>query len=135
MIMKDNMEQHLDKLSKKIVKGQEFSLPEDFTQQVMNEVNALPSATEYKPLISKKAWFGITLVGVAVVLWTIISTDTNAEKWLDKVGVGAPKFNLGETLAQFQFSNVLLYSVVLFSVFVALQIALVKKQQSQQLQF
>lgn len=134
--MKDNMEQHLDKLSKKIVKGQEFSLPQDFTQQVMNQVNALPDATAYKPLISKKVWVGLGAVAIAVLYWIITgTTTTNEEKWLDKIGVGAPEFNLGETLAQFQFSNVLLYSVVLFSVFVVFQIALVRKQQSQQLQF
>lgn len=132
--MKDNMEKHLDELSKKIVKEQEFSLPDNFTQQVMSRIEVLPSATAYKPLISRKGWFGI-LTGFLVTIFLVLKGEGESTPWLEQMGLSNLDFKTGELLGNLQFSNILLYSVLLFSVFIAVQIALVKRQQEQQLQF
>ncbi|MGV6831344.1 MAG: hypothetical protein ACWA5P_07275 [bacterium] len=134
--MTKHTEEQLDRLSKKVVKNQKYTaLTSDFTKNVMNQIEALPNATAYTPLITRNGWIGIVLVTLGTMYFAL-KGEGGGQPWLEeKFGWTRPEFNLGEALTQFEFSNVLAYSVVLFSAFLLLQIALVKKQQSQQFQF
>lgn len=67
--MKDNMDNHIEKLVDKSMKKIELESPSlDFTKNVMTQIDALEksSITSYKPLISKPMWFVIFTVAVNI---------------------------------------------------------------------
>jgi hypothetical protein len=128
--MKANNDKQLDKFIDKLMQE---TLPEspspEFTSKLMLQVQAteMEKAAVYKPLISKRAWFIIFAVIIALTGYFIFNTDIRPGSWLaslDRINVND---DIMKMLPAFKFSTITLYAVVLLPVMLFVQITMLKK--------
>ncbi|MDG5492078.1 hypothetical protein [Psychroserpens sp. SPM9] len=129
--MKENADKHLDKLSRKVIGKSAIESPSfDFTQVVMHQVQALqsPKATTYVPLISKRVWLVIALMFVGVMSYLIFGSSAANNKWVTALGLEhLPDVDLSYFLAQVEFSQTLIYAIMLFGIMLCVQIPILKR--------
>lgn len=128
--MKDNVDNHIDKLVKKSMKKTSLESPSlGFTNSVMAQVNALQhsTVTTYRPLISKPVWFVIFTVALLIVLYIIFGTTTNDAGWLSFIDLSFITNNkFSNALSGFNVSKSVMYAVVLFGLMLFIQIPILK---------
>ena len=109
--MQDHLEQHLDRLTKKVIKSPGLEKPSvDFTANIMAKLDGATSkAFVYKPLISKTGWVLIILLLIIASVY-LIMTGTNESSIL-----GAIDFSIlsNNKLTQL-FSGINLSSTVIY---------------------
>ena len=124
--MKENANNHLDDLTKKIIKDTAIERPSfNFTNIVMAKVNVLADnkAIVYRPLISKVGWFFVIGLFVAVLIYTLFfGNQTEGLDLFDKVDFSL----LSNYLPDFKFSKTVTYSIVLFGLMLSIQIPILK---------
>lgn len=128
--MKENEDKNMEQFVQRIMKEAPLESPSyNFTSKVMANVLAIDKskATIYKPLISRKGWFFIFAGIIAVLLYFLLSgnTQTANHSWLfDLTGKDlVPTLN-SSTL--FQFSRLTVNVIVGATVLVLIQIVLLK---------
>jgi len=127
--MKDNVDNYLDDLAKKVIKDTAIETPSfNFTDAVMSKVSKLSvnKSTIYKPLISKTTWVFVSIVFLAVIFYTLsFGTQTESSSWLSKID-----FSVLSTkevlLPSFKISKTFMYAFVLFGIMFCIQIPFLK---------
>ena len=128
--MKDNIDNHIEKLIDKSMKKASLETPSlGFTNSVMAQVNALKQSTvtTYRPLISKPAWFVIFTVALLMVLYIIFGTTTTDAGWLSFIDLSFITNNrFSNAFSGFNVSKSVMYAVVLFGLMLFIQIPILK---------
>jgi len=127
--MKDNVDNYLDDLAKKVIKDTAIETPSfNFTDAVMSKVSKLSvnKSTIYKPLISKTTWVFVSIVFLVVIFYTLsFGTQTESSSWLSKID-----FSVLSTkevlLPSFKISKTFMYAFVLFGIMFCIQIPFLK---------
>ena len=125
--MKENADKYLDELSRKVMGKSTLESPSlDFTKTVMSQIHNLSTSTitAYRPLISKPVWSFIALGVIAIFVYVIFGNPTASDtKWLESLNL--QKFSL-DVLPDYSPSQTLVYTVLLFTVMLCIQIPLLK---------
>ncbi|MEO1033219.1 MAG: hypothetical protein AAFX55_17575 [Bacteroidota bacterium] len=102
--------------------------PFDFTDKVMAKVEALSNSkmTVYKPLIPKYIWWLIAIGLATLVGYMLFKEPANGQSLSERYNLPELSFNMFENIS-LDFSNTLIYAVVLFAVMVSIQIPLLKQ--------
>ena len=120
--MKEN-DKNVEQFIEKVMKETSLETPSfDFTSKIMAQVSVLEQnkVKEYKPLISKKIWFSIFVVLVAMVFYSIFA---NNEKTQFDIDFSAKISSLIPTI---HVSDVTTYSVLIVTLMVLIQISILK---------
>lgn len=135
--MQENVDKHLEDLTRKVMKTPELESPSfNFKSVVMSEIEGveLSSTIKYVPLISKRLWVLIGVTLLAVILYLIFSDTTITAGWLSKIGVERFfNFEISNPLADLNISTTLIYAIGLFGFMLAVQIPLLKRYFDQRL--
>lgn len=123
-------EKNMDEFTKYIMMEADVEAPSaDFLNKVMDSVKleSKPSLSEvYKPLISKSVWAIITAAIIALSIFIVTGTSQNPTMFstidLDIFN----KINSVNLLGRIHFSDTFTLSFVLFSIFVILQLVVIK---------
>lgn len=102
--------------------------PLDFKDKVMAKVDALSNstATVYKPLIPKYILWLIGTGFIAIIGYLIFKQPTGNSTLSERLNLPEISFNPLEGLS-FEFSNTLMYAMVLFAVMLSVQIPILKQ--------
>jgi len=128
--MKANNDKQLDKFVDKLMQENSPESPSpEFTAKLMLQVQAteMEKVAVYKPLISKRAWFIIFGVIIALTGYFIFNTDVQPVSWLESLDIVTVNDDIMKMLPAFKFSTITLYAVVLLPVMLFLQITMLKK--------
>jgi hypothetical protein len=99
----------------------------EFTEKVMEKVYALEasSATDYKPLISKRAWMAIVFVFVSLVVYVMLNGNTSESQWLANLKIPKFELNVMDKL-NIQLSKTFSYAVIFLAVMIGVQVTVLK---------
>lgn len=100
----------------------------DFTTRVMSQVKVLSESYEprHKPLISKKLWLFMAVFVAGVFSYSIFGNVQTENSWLSYIKLDIwPNFNTF-FFSEYKISNVFLYGLVGFTLFMGIQILLLK---------
>jgi len=127
--MKTNPDKHLEEIVDKLMR--ETSLEKtsaDFTAKVMFRVLTAntSTATIYKPLISKQAWFIIFGSIILLMVYLIFSGDAPAGSWFNFINFTGINNSIIKSFTGFKFSAITIYAVVLSAVMLLIQITYLK---------
>ena len=120
--MKEN-DKNVAEFIEKVMKDASLETPSfDFTSKIMAQVAVVEKAKikEYKPLISKPAWFGIFGILIAIIGYSIFG---NIEKTKIEIDFASRLSNL---VPKIHFSDVTTYSVLIVTFMVLIQIPILK---------
>lgn len=136
--MKENTEQHLDELTKKMMNSTELESPSsNFTENIMAHIETVEIAPiPSKPLISKGVWILIGLVVTGLILYSFFG-GLESTGWFDQINYeGVIENNrLSEAFSGIKISNTVLYSAILFGVFMMIQVSILKNYFNKRYQF
>ncbi|PCJ94844.1 MAG: hypothetical protein COA50_10675 [Flavobacteriaceae bacterium] len=147
--MKDNIDQHLDKLMGKVMSETSLESPSlDFTANIMSNIEVVSKSevTKYNPLISKYMWFFIIMVSLAFMVYVVFglpfeetgrfsSLKLNDVTTFELPSFELPSFELPKVFSSITISNTFMYSIVIFAVLLFVQIPLLKKQFDKQFEY
>lgn len=135
--MEENVNNHLEELTKKVMKTPGLESPSfDFKSSVMTEINTIEqsSATTYEPLISIQMWVFIGMALLALVLYFVFGDITVTTGWLSKIGIERfYNFEISSPITNLNVSSTLVYAIVFFGIMLAIQIPLLKRYFNQRL--
>jgi len=120
--MKEN-DKNVAEFIEKVMKDASLETPSfDFTSKIMAQVAVVEKSKikEYKPLISKPAWFGIFGILIAIIGYSIFG---NIEKTKIEIDF-ASRFS--SLVPKIHFSDVTTYSVLIVTFMVLIQIPILK---------
>ncbi len=121
-------EKRIEALIDKLMANETLEQPAlDFTDNVMSKVEAISvsTATVYKPLIPKSVWLLIGISFVALVGYIYLKEPVTSSGWLNHFNLSNISINPLEKVS-FNFSNTLMYAVVLLGIMVSIQVPLLK---------
>ncbi|MEQ6124712.1 hypothetical protein AAON49_10955 [Pseudotenacibaculum sp. MALMAid0570] len=126
--MEENNNKQVDAFLKKQLQEIPLESPSiDFTNHIMSVLDKESSkSTQYVPLISKKVWFAIVAVIVALFF---IPFQKQEDSILDKVPIDfsfLDKVNLSGVFEGFSISSATFYAMLLFSIMIFVQIFYIK---------
>ncbi len=128
--MKEKENKKMDVLIEDVMKQTELESPSlNFTSNVMQQIlaDSKSSATVYKPLITKTGWVGLFLSVLALVLYIVVSGDSQNSEWFNAIDFSVlTKFNLTNLFSGIKLSNTTLYAFILFGGMICVQIPLLK---------
>ncbi|MEH6535641.1 MAG: hypothetical protein V7719_04565 [Psychroserpens sp.] len=129
--MNENADKHLDDLTRKVIGKSAMERPSlDFTQTIMSQIKALKTSkiTTYVPLISKRMWSIMAVGMVAILVYIGLSTSGEESSWLNNLGLERfSNYELSNPLAGIEFSQTLVYAVLLFAIMLCIQIPILKR--------
>jgi len=129
-VMEDHTEQHFDKLAKKVMKISLLESPSlDFTTNVMArvEASAVNDITVYKPLISKRTWFIISVLFIGGLIYSLMGTDVESTGWLSKIDFSVISDNkVTQAISGITISKTLAYAIGFFGLVFFIQIPMMK---------
>ncbi len=128
--MKANEDKNMEQYVRMVIKEMPLESPShDFTAKVIANVLAIEKskATVYKPLISKTGWILIFGGIIAAIGYFILNGGTPVESQAWSFGHGAKDFikTFGD-VHLFQFSQTTINVIVVSTILILLQIALLK---------
>ena len=134
--MKESTEQRLDELTKKMMSSTKLESPSsNFTQNLMAKIEQMELEPKvHKPLISKVAWIFIGVVITGIILY---SSFFGLESFglVDNVDYSIIENNkVTEALSGLSISKTLMYSILLFGVFMLVQMTVLKNYFDKRLQ-
>lgn len=128
--MKAHEDKAIENLVNKVMQETELESPSlHFTSQVMSQVEALQSSviTAYKPLISKSIWGIIGFAVLATCIYLFLNTPSNESSWLSSINFDVITNNsITQTISSFKMSKTLMYTIVLMSLMICVQVPLLK---------
>ncbi len=137
--MQDHIEQHLDKLAKKVMQTTPLEKPSlDFTANIMAKVDVMAtnSIMVYKPLISKRTWFVIAVLVVGSLSYGIFGSGLEGLSWFDKVDLSAISNNkITKAISGITFSKTLVYAIGLCGLVFFIQIPIMKYYLDKRLEY
>ncbi|GGG53926.1 hypothetical protein [Bizionia arctica] len=126
--MKENVDKYIEKLVDKAMKDSVLESPSfDFTSLVMQQVTAKSKVTVYEPLISKKVWFAVFASVIALILFVLLSADTQQNSWfITKDFNLISKLKFSNPFSGFKLGTTTMYGIMLLSMMVCIQIPMLK---------
>jgi len=128
-VMQDHTEQHLDKLAKKVMQSTALETPSlDFTAHLMDKVQgiSISDITEYKPLISKTAWFVIAILIIGCLSYGLFG-GLEGLGWFDKIDLAAISNNkITDAISGITISKTLMYAIGMCGLVFFIQIPIMK---------
>ena len=128
--MKNNIDTHLDRLTKKVMKETSLESPSlTFTDSIMSQVETLASrdVTVYKPLISKSVGTLITIGIIALISYLFFMNSSIQTEALFTLNFEALFNNRFTTvLSNIKLSETLMYAVISLGIMLFIQIPLLK---------
>ncbi|WP_299115885.1 hypothetical protein [uncultured Winogradskyella sp.] len=102
--------------------------PTGFTDNVMSKIEALSNTktTVYKPLIPKYILWLVGTGFIAIVSYILFKQPTGSSTLSERFNLPEVSLNPFEGLS-FEFSNTLMYAVVLFAIMLSIQIPILKQ--------
>ncbi|SDS72750.1 hypothetical protein SAMN04515667_2841 [Formosa sp. Hel1_31_208] len=135
--MKESADKLLDNLSRKVIGESTIESPSlDFTQTLMSRINMLHTykVTAYEPLISMRSWILIAFGMIAILGYSVFGTSKSENGLLSDLGLERfSNYEFTNPLASMEFSQTVIYSVVLFAIMLCIQIPLLKRYFNQRL--
>ncbi|WP_430968717.1 hypothetical protein [Spongiimicrobium sp. 2-473A-2-J] len=129
--MEENKEKELDALLKKTVKEAGLEQPSmDFTATVLSKISetAPTTARVYRPLISKGAWLLLLLAVLGVFAYSLLGNGDLSFMGLSDVRWSEHlNFDFLEQWTQWKISNIFVYGTLGLTLFVCLQVVLLKR--------
>jgi hypothetical protein len=123
--MEEHTEQHLDKLSKKVIQSSVLETPTvDFTASLMSiiETISIESPMVHKPLISKLGWVAIVVIVTGIVGYAMYGT-TEQMTLLSYIDYSFISNNrITEAISGIAISKIFMYAIVFFGVAWCIQI-------------
>ncbi len=136
--MNENADKYLDDLAKKVMEEIPLESPSfNFKASVMSQVTELSnnSITTYKPLISKKGWLVISILFLALIMYTLLGIQEEPTSWFDTLDLSVLSNNkLTSLLSGFSIPKTLIYAIVLFGLMFSIQVPILKNHFNQRLQ-
>ena len=121
----------LETMLEQLLRGDVLESPSaNFTHKVMNEVYAIEESSssvfQYKPLISKRAWWVIAIVFTALIAYIWTSGGASTESSL-LYSVQLPKFNYSvlDNL-KWQLTGAFKYGAIFFIIMILVQMTVLK---------
>ncbi|WP_400077745.1 hypothetical protein [Winogradskyella sp. R77965] len=130
-------DKRIEDLVNKLMEADSLETPSfDFTDNVMSKVEALSNSevTVYKPLIPKYIWWLMASGFLALVCYILFKKPTETTSLSERYNLPEVSFNLLEGLS-LNFSNTLIYAIVLLAIMVSIQIPLLKQYFNNRLSF
>ena len=128
--MKNNIDTHLDRLTKKVMKETSLESPSlTFTDSIMSQVETLASrdVTVYKPLISKSVGTLITIGIIALISYLFFMNSSIQTEALFTLNFEVLFNNRFTTvLSNIKLSETLMYAVISLGIMLFIQIPLLK---------
>lgn len=128
--MKDNLDNHIEKLIDKSVKKAALEKPSlGFTNSVMAQIDVLQisTITTYRPLISKPVWIAIFALTLVIVLYIIFGGSNFETGWLNSIDLSIITDNIfSNALSGLKISNTVMYAIVLFGLMLFIQVPILK---------
>jgi len=127
--MKTNPDKELEEIVDKLMNETSLEKPSpDFTAKVMFQVYAANTgtATVYKPLISKRTWFVIFAIILVLLVFIISKGNAQSGTWLNLINIGEINNKIINSYTGFKFSAITIYSVVLSTIMLLIQIIFLK---------
>ena len=128
--MKNNIDTHLDRLTKKVMKETSLESPSfTFTDSIMSQVETLASrdVTVYKPLISKSVGTLITIGIIALISYLFFMNSSIQTEALFTLNFEVLFNNRFTTvLSNIKLSETLMYVVISLGIMLFIQIPLLK---------
>jgi len=121
-------EKRIEALIDKLMANETLEQPAlDFTDNVMSQVEAISisSTTDYKPLIPKSVWLLIGISFIALFGYIYLKEPVTSSGWLNRFNLSNISIIPLEKVS-FNFSNTLMYAVVLLGIMVSIQVPLLK---------
>lgn len=119
----------LDAFAKKYVKEiKAEKTASDFTSNLMSKINVLEVKTVYKsvPLISKKVWFALVAIFLALLIIPFGATNSGVLN-LPKLDFSfLSKFQISGLLEMISISNTVFYTFLFFGIMIFVQIVFLK---------
>lgn len=125
--MKTDEDKLLEKLVDTVMKDSVLETPSlDFTTKVMSQVLTTKTSEiyVYKPLISLSVWMIIFSCIIAVFIYNLLNGKPQNESWFNHY---LSQINNGGLGISFEFSKITLYSVVIATLMLFMQISFLKK--------
>jgi len=129
--MEENKEKEPDYFVKKII--QEIGLEEpslNFTETVLSKIETARepnSVTVYTPLISKFSWAILAVIVVGMGALALFGKVDTKNSWLEYINLDAvSEFTFLDSMANLKFPSTLVYGVLALTIFVYVQIFLLK---------
>jgi hypothetical protein len=137
-VMQEHIEEHLDRLAKKVVKASPLNSPSvDFTANIMKQIEQVSMSTSmtYKPLISKYGWFAIIAVLIGISGYMMFG-HVESSPLLDTIDYSIISNNkVTNALSDIKISKTLMYAVGFFGLVFFIQIPLMKHFINKQLDY
>jgi len=137
--MQDHIEQHLDKLAKKVMQTPSLEKPSlDFTANIMAKVDVMAtnSITVYKPLISKRSWLLILILVIGSLSYSIFGSGLETLGWFDNIDYSMISNNkVTQAISSVTFSKTLIYAVGFCGLLFFIQIPIMKHYLDKRLEF
>jgi hypothetical protein len=129
--MKENRNKELDDFVRKVVKEAGLEKPSlNFTETLLSKIDAsgpIVDATLYKPLISKMGWGITSLIIVGLCALAVFGKVDTPIVLLDKISlITYAKDSFLDAVRPLELSDTMSYSILIFLVFIMIQIALLK---------
>lgn len=123
----------LDDFIKSSMKEIDLEKPSiDFTDTVLSKIGIEAeknTVLDNKPVFSKRIWFVIITLFVAIVGYVILGDSNMESAWLSASQLNKlAAFNLSAQLPKLPFSNTLFYGVLISTLFIWIQVFLLKNR-------
>lgn len=122
----------LDNFVKKMVKEAGLEAPsEHFTEQLLHKIQQLGkqgAVTAYQPLISRTTWLLLGIGFIGLFVYFLFAGSDTGMTWLSDLSFDFPeKYNILDKISKINISKTISYSVIGISLFVYIQIFLLKR--------
>ncbi len=125
--MNEQTKKPIEHFVDKVMKSSTLETPSfDFTAKVMSQVKAKVTSrstvTVYKPLISKTTWGILVLLTAGMIIYSTFSKDTTSLGLIDKLDLS----KIPNVFSGFKISQTAMYSLLMFTVMLFIQIPILK---------
>ena len=128
--MEKHLDKKLEKLSDKMMQESGLEKPSfNFTNAVMERVEKVSAnqITEYKPLISKQAWFIIAVALLPIAYIIVNNSSSSNSNWFDVIDFNSLfNYQFIDNMFSVTVSKTVLYTIVLFGLMLCVQIPILK---------
>lgn len=136
--MQEHTKQHLDKLSKKVMRSSVLETPSvDFTATIMSQIEniSIEKVTVHKPLISKLGWFSIVVIVAGIVGYTMYG-NVESISWLNTIDYSVISNNkISNAISGITISRVMMYAIVFFGLAWFIQIPMMSHYFNKRLEY
>ncbi|MFV0571451.1 MAG: hypothetical protein ACK5M1_03340 [Xanthomarina gelatinilytica] len=137
--MKERENKQLEKLVEDVMKQSALESPSyNFTANVMQHITAgsKSTTTVYKPLISKTGWIVLALCVLTVMIYMLLSGDSQNRGWFHSVDFSMlSSIKMPILVSGLNVSHTTLYALLFLGIMVCVQIPILKNYFDKRLSF